>query len=203
MMEMRETMSEFEFSCPHCGQHILRDLFSSGREINCPACQKPLIAPSLEPPGAAVAELSPATPTTAAVSTPGAPGRTISPDSQSRILLVVRIYGILTMALSVLGITVFVLYFVLRPTGDPLGLLIWGVAILLMLVVFRIGKGMRSGERQALYGFCLLALIDLAFRMLSFSAKPSTHHLWYLLFALGLFYIPPVVSASRHWAAFK
>jgi hypothetical protein len=78
-----------------------------------------------------------------------------------------------------------------------------GVAILLMVVVFRIGKGMRLGERQAVYGFCLLALIEVAFRLLSFALKPNTQHLWYLTFALALFYIPPVVSAFRHWAAFK
>ena len=196
-------MNEFKFSCPHCGQHILRDLLSSGREINCPACQKPLIVPALAPPGAAVAELMPATSTTAAGSMPGAPGRTISPDSPSRIPLVVRIYGFLTMALSVLGIMLFVLLVVSGPGAGGLGLVFGAVAIFLMVVVFRIGMGMRSGERQAIYGFCLLALIEVAFRLFSFAAKHNPKHLWYLTFALGLFYTPPLISAFRHWRAFK
>jgi len=39
-------MSEFKFSCPNCGQHIQGDERWSGREINCPACQQPLVVPS-------------------------------------------------------------------------------------------------------------------------------------------------------------
>jgi DNA-directed RNA polymerase subunit RPC12/RpoP len=43
-------MNEFKFSCPHCGQHIQCDALWSGREINCPACQQPLVVPSPSPP---------------------------------------------------------------------------------------------------------------------------------------------------------
>ena len=31
-------MSEFKFSCSHCGQHIKCDEQFSGRQIQCPAC---------------------------------------------------------------------------------------------------------------------------------------------------------------------
>ena len=196
-------MNEFKFSCPQCGQHILCDTQWSGREINCPACQQALVVPSLEPPGAAVAELISATPSTAAALTPGAPGHTVSPHSPSRIPLVVRIYGFLTMALSVLGIMLFVLLVVSRPGAGGLGLVFGAVAIFLMVVVFRIGMDMRVGEHQAVYGFCLLALLEVVFRLFSFAAKHNTQHLWYLTFALGLFFAPPLVSAFRHWAAFR
>jgi hypothetical protein len=196
-------MNEFRFSCPQCGQHIVRELLSIGREINCPACQQPLIVPTLEPPGASGAELMLGAPETAAGSTPGAPGHTVPPDPPSRIPLVVRIYGILTMALSVLGIVMFVLLVVSRPGGGGLGLLFGAVVIFLRVVVFRIGMGMRAGERQAVYGFCLLALLEVVFRLFSFAAKHNTQHLWYLIFALGLFFAPPLVSAFRHWAVFK
>ena len=194
-------MSEIRFSCPNCDQHILGDTLWSGREISCPACQQPLIAPSVQPNEPTRRELAPETPATAATSPIRAPDCTVSPDNPLRIPLVVRIYGILTMVLSVLGIVVLVLYIV--PGGDALGLIIGGVVILLMAVVFRIGMGLRSGERQAVYGFCLLALLDVVFRLFSFVAKHDMQHLWFLAFALGLFYIPPVVSAFRHWAAFK
>ena len=43
-------MSEFKFSCPNCSQHIQCEELCSGRQINCPACQKPLVVPSLGPP---------------------------------------------------------------------------------------------------------------------------------------------------------
>jgi hypothetical protein len=43
-------MSEFKFSCPQCGQHILCDPRWSGSEINCPACQQTLVVPAVGPP---------------------------------------------------------------------------------------------------------------------------------------------------------
>jgi hypothetical protein len=43
-------MSEFKFSSPNCGQHIQGDERWSGRQINCPACQQPLVVPSLGAP---------------------------------------------------------------------------------------------------------------------------------------------------------
>jgi hypothetical protein len=67
----------------------------------------------------------------------------------------------------------------------------------------RIGRDLRSGERQAVYGFCRLAPLDVVFRLFSFAAKHDTQYLWFLALALGLVYIPLVVSAFRHWAAFK
>jgi len=38
-------MPEFKFYCPQCGQHILGDDNHAGRQINCPACQKPIVVP--------------------------------------------------------------------------------------------------------------------------------------------------------------
>jgi len=38
-------MSEFKFSCPECGQHILCDTSYSGAQIDCPICQKPIVVP--------------------------------------------------------------------------------------------------------------------------------------------------------------
>ena len=71
-------MSEFRFSCPQCGQHILGDTQWSGREINCPACQQTLVVPSPEPPAPPIAELMPPTPATAGVAPLGAPARKVS-----------------------------------------------------------------------------------------------------------------------------
>ena len=47
-------MSEFKFSCPHCGQRIQCEQGYSGRQIACPACQRPFVVPP-PPPGSAVA----------------------------------------------------------------------------------------------------------------------------------------------------
>lgn len=38
---------EFKIACPNCGQHIKCDKEYFGKEINCPACQKPIHVPRL------------------------------------------------------------------------------------------------------------------------------------------------------------
>ncbi len=39
-------MSEFNFSCPACGQNISGDTAYAGTEINCPACHAAIVVPS-------------------------------------------------------------------------------------------------------------------------------------------------------------
>jgi len=38
-------MADFKFSCPQCGQHIQCDPGYAGAQINCPACQQPIVVP--------------------------------------------------------------------------------------------------------------------------------------------------------------
>lgn len=38
-------MVEFNFSCPRCGQNIQCATSYSGKQINCPVCQKPIMVP--------------------------------------------------------------------------------------------------------------------------------------------------------------
>ena len=71
-------MSEFRFSCPQCGQHILCDTQWSGREINCPVCQQTLVVPSPAPPAPPIAERMPTTPASAGASPLRAPARKAS-----------------------------------------------------------------------------------------------------------------------------
>jgi hypothetical protein len=40
-------MSDFKFSCPHCQQHLKCDEQFSGREIQCPACNKLMWIPPI------------------------------------------------------------------------------------------------------------------------------------------------------------
>jgi hypothetical protein len=45
-------MAEFTFSCPQCRQNIQCDTSGAGSQINCPACQQPIIVPLRPPPAA-------------------------------------------------------------------------------------------------------------------------------------------------------
>jgi hypothetical protein len=44
-------MSEYKFSCPACGQHILGDVRYAGTPLKCPACQADFVVPPPSPPG--------------------------------------------------------------------------------------------------------------------------------------------------------
>ena len=50
-------MSDFKFSCPSCGQHIVCDTSNVGMSIACPGCQTTLTVPA--PPPAAAAPAAP------------------------------------------------------------------------------------------------------------------------------------------------
>lgn len=77
-------MTEFKFVCPECGQKFMADMNYCGREIACPACQKPftvpIAAPGLAAPVAAAAAVAaagpPPLPITAHASPPPPPQRT-------------------------------------------------------------------------------------------------------------------------------
>jgi outer membrane lipoprotein-sorting protein len=76
-------MSEFKFSCPNCGQHILCDAAYSGNQINCPSCQGVIVVPPA--PGATAAP--PAMATRYSTATPAAgqrfPGAGAPPKKKS------------------------------------------------------------------------------------------------------------------------
>src|SRR5205823_3842702 len=42
--------SEFKFACPTCQQHISADQSYAGMQINCPACNSPMIVPGAAAP---------------------------------------------------------------------------------------------------------------------------------------------------------
>src|SRR6266446_2162400 len=71
-------MSDIKFSCPACQQHIQADQGYAGMQINCPACNTPLIVPGgVEMAPALAAAPAPAytpPPPPAAQSTPAAGG---------------------------------------------------------------------------------------------------------------------------------
>jgi hypothetical protein len=101
-----------------------------------------------------------------------------------------------------------------------------GALLLLNFQIFRLGTGLRTGERQAVYGLCvafgltllcclasfasedlsqmvaLLPVPAFPFGQASFVANQPTRGV-FSLFLVGIMYIPPIVSAFNHWKAFK
>jgi uncharacterized RDD family membrane protein YckC len=45
--ERPNRMSEYKFSCPHCGQHLSGTEAWQGQSLNCPACQNPFQVPAV------------------------------------------------------------------------------------------------------------------------------------------------------------
>jgi hypothetical protein len=49
-------MAEFKFFCPQCGKQIQCDTGYAGTQINCPACNRPIVAPQTPGSGAPAAQ---------------------------------------------------------------------------------------------------------------------------------------------------
>ena len=45
--ELLQAAAGLKFACPHCAQHLAVERVMAGREITCPACQKPIIVPAV------------------------------------------------------------------------------------------------------------------------------------------------------------
>lgn len=90
----------------------------------------------------------------------------------------------------------------LVQSRDPLVLLSGAGGIAINIVFFRLGKGLRAGERQAVYGLCILGgfavLCGIGLMVMGAVAGGLV-----VLLAVGVIYIPPIVSAFGHWTAFK
>lgn len=63
-------MSEFVFSCAHCGAKLSAEENEVGTEFECPVCQKTQVVPSPEKPGETVAGAPPPAPPRAPATTP-------------------------------------------------------------------------------------------------------------------------------------
>jgi hypothetical protein len=123
---------------------------------------------------------------------------------------VVRVYGMIIMIFNAIGVGVAVVSaLVLLSRFDqyegpvvPLLLLLYGVVCVgINLIFFRLGRGLRLGERQAVYGLCGLGGLALLVSGAFLAFQPPVG--LFLFLVVVMFYMPPVVIAFSHWTAFK
>ncbi len=116
----------------------------------------------------------------------------------------VRVYGLLIMILNAIGMALGALQTViaLGKTSNGIVLVFGALGVGINYVLFRLGKGLRAGERQAVYGLCVLGAIVLLVGLGCLVSGEAVLGL-VMLILLGIFYVPPVVSAFNHWTAFK
>jgi hypothetical protein len=124
---------------------------------------------------------------------------------------VVAFYGTLLMVLGIFGAiasAVGTLILLIRPANasgqaELMPLLEGGFRVVVSLVYYRLGKGMRSGERLAVLVFCAMGVVAVI-AVLLYVVLLDVPMEMRLIFPLviGLIYLPPMVSAFRHWAAF-
>jgi hypothetical protein len=116
-------MSEFKFSCPQCGQHILCDTGYCGTQLTCPGCQQAITVPDAPRTAAAPAALG----TRQATTTPAVgqrfAGAGLPPKKKSGAVKIV--VGVTVAALVLAAIGFFGIPFALhqfgvgKPKGNP------------------------------------------------------------------------------------
>jgi len=75
------------------------------------------------------------------------------------------------------------------------------IQLVIGLVFMRLGSGLRRGERQAVYGLCLLGSLAILAAVIIAIAGGLLLGALCILALIGI-YLPPIVSAFRHWHAF-
>jgi hypothetical protein len=125
---------------------------------------------------------------------------------------IVRVYGMIIMVCMVciaIGIGLVALKALVGLVGSGSSLrvqwlFVFGAAlsVAISLVIFRLGEGLRAGQRQAVYGLCILGGIALLLAIGNFLAGQVGVAVFFLA-VVGVLYVPPIISAHRHWSAFK
>ena len=117
---------------------------------------------------------------------------------------VVRAYGWLFMFVNAVGFGYAALatLVILITKGEHLALVGGGLRMTLHLLFYWIGRGMRSGSRGAVRIFLALGIVGFgAIVVLAFVG--DLRQAAGLFFLQVLLYVPPLVSAFRHWNSFK
>jgi hypothetical protein len=121
---------------------------------------------------------------------------------------VVRFFGVLIVVLTALGMglgamqTLEVLSGAKRRSVDEIAFGFGWIIFAVSLLFFLQGMGLRSGKRSGVYGLCiyggLLLLVGIAF-----VRGGATEFGLYLVGGIVIVCVPPIISAFRHWAAFR
>lgn len=124
---------------------------------------------------------------------------------------VVRVYGRLVEFLSILLLVsaLFVTLLRIAALGTEEGSLasvlrgLLGLAV--SLVFARLGRGLSNGERLAVLAWCILGGLPALSALLATIFAIIRGEVLFLLLpiAVCVIYVPPIVSAFRHWSAFK
>lgn len=117
--------------------------------------------------------------------------------------LLVRIYGNVIAAASMVFIPVnfIFLLFTIFPIGDKGAFLLEAGLLTVGFVMLWLGQGLYRGERQAVYGMCILAVLSVVFEAYWLFTSPSVSVVYMVGFQIVIF-VPPVVAAFRRWELF-
>ncbi len=121
----------------------------------------------------------------------------------SRLPVALRVYAALITALSVAGGFILAFRWVNQAASSPgssviLTLLLCAIPLGIAALLGRIGLSLARGERRAVFALCVLAALGLIPGLLMLVLSPGP--LAVILLAFGLFWVPPVIMASRRWA---
>ena len=74
--------------------------------------------------------------------------------------------------------------------------------IVVGLIMYRLGLGLRRGERASVYGFSLVGVIALGWSIYAISAKGKEVGL-VLLIVTSVIFIPPLVASFLSWSKYR
>ena len=114
----------------------------------------------------------------------------------------VRVYGNVIAAANIVGI-VFTIIGALAEvvqSGNPFALIPAAIAFAIEYVMLRLGQGLYRGERQAVYGICILGGLGIALGVVCLFGSPVAGAI--ILGLVAVLYAPPIIVAFGRWELF-
>jgi hypothetical protein len=112
----------------------------------------------------------------------------------------VIVYGSIIMVLSAINMVIGLVVTVM--TFKQGGIFVLGIAAIyffVVIVMFRLGKGLKAGERSAVYGICILSGLAVIIGIIRFNPL----EMFLIILSVMIFFAPPIISAFKHWEAFN
>lgn len=117
----------------------------------------------------------------------------------------VRVYGTIIRWLHAVAVVLALIGLLAAMSGNVPALAVMCVfQIMISVVLFAVGTGLRDGSKAAVCGVCALAALDVLGSLVLAAAAPQAGVFIMVatIFGVAIMLLPPVIVAFRNWEMF-
>lgn len=112
----------------------------------------------------------------------------------------VIVYGSIIMVLSAINLVIGLVVTVMQFKQGGIFVVFWiAIYFFAVFVMYRLGKGLKAGERSAVYGMCFLSVLAVIIGII----RSNPLEMFLIILSVIIFFVPPIISAFKHWESFN